>query len=203
VTGPLTVRGALAIALLALGGAVAAAVPLGRMLLGAVSAIAALSLAYSLRLKDTVLAGNVVVALLASTPVTIGAAATGRVGPSAIVAQVSVFLFMLGFEVIKTGCDVDGDGRAGLRTIATVHGVMPTASVAAAAVVGFFIAALALTAYAAVPIAYLAIIATTAVVPAVIALLRLLPASTPAQLRRAFVPMRWAWFGGVASLMLV
>ncbi len=85
----------------------------------------ALTAAYALALKRTVLIGNATVALLnASIPVFGGLAAGGVSAVVWAVAGMS-FLYTLAQEVLYTVDDVDGDARAGIVTTAVYFGVEP------------------------------------------------------------------------------
>jgi geranylgeranylglycerol-phosphate geranylgeranyltransferase len=182
------------------GMAIAAA--LGPWFLAVAAAIAAASVAYSVRWKSTVLRGNAVVALLASTTIAFGAAANGQFGTAALAAQAAAFAFLFAFEVVKTGVDVDGDRTGGVRTIATVHGLVVTARIAVASLLAYVI-----TAGVAAPLAehrslYLVLVAVGTgplVVTAILRLVRETP--TPASLRLALSALRFAWPGGALALL--
>ncbi|MFI0776255.1 UbiA family prenyltransferase [Streptomyces sp. NPDC021212] len=74
--------------------------------------------AYSYLVKGRLVAlSNVVVALVASSSVLFGASAVGVVGLEVSFAYLSVFLFMLSYDLLKTIIDLDGDAQAGLRTL--------------------------------------------------------------------------------------
>jgi len=201
VSGALTVRTARALAAVLAVVGIASSVPLGPGFVAVAVAIAALASAYSLIWKNTVLWGNAVVALLASTTISFGAAANGRFGPLALGAQATVFAFMVMFEVVKTGADVDGDRAAGLRTIATVTGMPATARVAAGTAVAYVALATMLVGWADRPLVYAVLMGAAAVTFVVVAALRLLTsAASPASMRSALAPLRVAWFGGAAAL---
>jgi geranylgeranylglycerol-phosphate geranylgeranyltransferase len=98
--------------------ALALAATLGAALAGLAAVLAALALAYSYRLKDSVLVGNATVALLAASTIVYGALAAGGPTPAVAVASGLTFLYMLAFEVLKCIQDWEGDAAAGLRTVA-------------------------------------------------------------------------------------
>ncbi len=85
----------------------------------------ALTAAYALALKRTVLIGNATVALLNASILVFGGLAAG--GVSAVVWAVAgmSFLYTLAQEVLYTVDDVDGDARAGIVTTAVYFGVEP------------------------------------------------------------------------------
>jgi 4-hydroxybenzoate polyprenyltransferase len=164
--------------------------------------IATLSLAYSVRLKATVLWGSAVVALLASSPISFGAATNGELGRLPLAAQATALAFMFTFEVVKTGVDVDGDRAAGVRTIATAHGLVVTARVAVAWSVACALAAVMTALVAEHPATYVVLMIAGVAPFLVLAIIRLLAgAPTPPSLRRALAPLRIAWFGGAAALL--
>jgi 4-hydroxybenzoate polyprenyltransferase len=81
--------------------------------------VAALSAAYSVWLKSTVLFGNVVVAALAASPLLFPAVAGNSLNAPLLVGFCQTFVFLVGFEALKTLRDVRGDRAHGLRTLAT------------------------------------------------------------------------------------
>lgn len=93
---------------------------------------------YSVRLKSTVLWGNLLVAFLAALAFPFGALAGGALGRSWIPAGFAL-LFHLGREIVKDVEDVGGDRARGVRTLALAVGA-PRARWAAAGVYGLLIA---------------------------------------------------------------
>ena len=94
---------------------------------------------YSVRLKSTVLWGNILVAFLAALAFPFGALAGGALGRSWIPAGFAL-LFHLGREIVKDVEDLEGDRARGVRTLALAVG-SPRARWAAACVYGLLIAA--------------------------------------------------------------
>lgn len=76
---------------------------------------------YSLKLKSTVLFGNLTVALISALTAIFGGVAAGNVAPTLWLALIAG-CGILGREVLKTLADYDGDLRQRCRTIATVWG---------------------------------------------------------------------------------
>jgi geranylgeranylglycerol-phosphate geranylgeranyltransferase len=76
---------------------------------------------YSLRLKSTVILGNLTVAVLTGMTVILGGEASGNIQPTIWLAVIIV-ITIFGREVLKTIADYDGDLRHQVRTIATVWG---------------------------------------------------------------------------------
>lgn len=93
------------------------------------SALLFLAFAYSYRLKDTILVGNLVVAVVSCGTLLFGALVCGGMPLRSWVAAGTVLLFVVGYEIVKTLQDRDADSKAGLRTLATVF--EPGTSVAA------------------------------------------------------------------------
>ena len=161
-----------------------------------------LAFAYSYRLKNTVLLGNFVVASVCGSTLLFGSLAFTIVTSASSAAAGIILTFVVGYEIVKTLQDQVPDRAAGLRTLATVHGV--EASVAA------FGGASAITAVTALglglstssrPWVYLAL-----VVPALIGplcwcayTLRSSPDVSRASARSLLV-MRLAWLPGLLSL---
>jgi geranylgeranylglycerol-phosphate geranylgeranyltransferase len=76
---------------------------------------------YSMKLKSTVLLGNMTVALISSLSPIFGGVAAGRVQPTLWLALIAG-CGILGREVLKTLADYEGDLRQRCRTVATVWG---------------------------------------------------------------------------------
>jgi len=81
-------------------------------------------MAYNARLKRTGPLGNVVVALDTALPFLFGAAvASGaRIPPLAYLFTLTAFFAVLGREILKGIVDLEGDRRAGIRTVAVTRG---------------------------------------------------------------------------------
>jgi len=71
---------------------------------------------YSYRLKNTVLLGNVTVALISAMAFVYGGAAVGRI-QTAVIIGVFAFLFHLAREIIKDVEDMEGDRTQGVVTL--------------------------------------------------------------------------------------
>mgnify|MGYP000262275068 CR=1 FL=1 len=99
----------------------AVALPLGlRAFCLALLAVGLLVL-YDLRLKRLPLVGNVAVASLGGLAFLYGGLVVGK-AEGAVVPAVLAFLFHLGRELVKDAEDVEGDRKAGARTLAAVYG---------------------------------------------------------------------------------
>lgn len=101
-----------------------------------------LALAYNHWGKRTGLPGNAMVAFIVAFPILFGSIVSlGGLNPAGLVYAGIVFLAALGREVAKGIVDVEGDRRAGVRTVAVVRGPRAAARLA----VGFYTAAVALS----------------------------------------------------------
>ncbi len=89
-------------------------------LLAVFAIIVTLGLCYSLGPKGIVLLGNLMVAVLAASPIAVGAIIVGRIDVVTWSATAIVATFTLLYEVMKDLRDAEADAAAGLRTIATV-----------------------------------------------------------------------------------
>lgn len=98
-----------------------------------------LLIAYSYRLKRTVLWGNLTVSTVTGAAFLYGGLAVGRVRAALIPAGFS-FLFHLGREILKDVEDLEGDRRARAVTLPVVHGIR-AAQWAVTAVFGLLIVA--------------------------------------------------------------
>jgi geranylgeranylglycerol-phosphate geranylgeranyltransferase len=76
---------------------------------------------YSIRLKSTVLLGNITVAFVSAMSAVFGGVAAGNPYPSLWLAAV-IFVGITGREVLKTLADYEGDSSEDVRTISTVYG---------------------------------------------------------------------------------
>jgi len=129
-SGDLTVGEARSVAIVLVVTALAAAFAAGAGAAVLVSACLLLGWLYSAHLKDSVLIGNLVVAVVSSCAFAVGAVALGAYGRSVLIGQSLVLLFILGGELFKTTLDEPGDASLQLRTIATSHGIRLVAVVA-------------------------------------------------------------------------
>lgn len=84
----------------------------------------ALLYVYSLWLKSTVLVGNITVATISALSPVFGGVAAGRVGPSLWIAA-TIWVAILGREILKTLADYEGDLLNQCHTIATAWGRRP------------------------------------------------------------------------------
>jgi geranylgeranylglycerol-phosphate geranylgeranyltransferase len=169
------------------------------------SALLFLAFAYSYRLKDTVLIGNLVVALVCAGTLLFGAVVSGGVSLGSCVAAGSVLLFVVGYEIVKTLQDREADSEAGLRTLATVF--EPGVSVAAYTAVAAVLCAAVVGVGAQVssqPSPYIACAAPFLIAPvcSCACILWSLPDRDKSTARSLLI-LRLAWFPGLLSLALL
>lgn len=113
---------------------------LGPVALAVAVVVAIASAAYALRLKDSVLVGNLTVAMLSAATVPFGAAAMAPgegVPGAALRGGLLIFGYMVAYEVLKCLQDVESDAAAGIRTIATSWGPGAARATATTALVAF------------------------------------------------------------------
>jgi geranylgeranylglycerol-phosphate geranylgeranyltransferase len=199
-SGRLSVRTAKWLATGLAAGALVPAAPLGPGFALWMLLLLALAAAYSLRLKNSVLAGNVVVAACAASPIPFGAAAVGDAPAAVWVATGLAFGFMLSYETLKTLVDVDGDTAGGLRTFATRVGPRASRRLFRALIVALTALALAAVAVSPTPAAYVVAVAATFVAPSWSAMALLGTKTGPGPLRTPVLLMRVAWFLGIFAL---
>jgi 4-hydroxybenzoate polyprenyltransferase len=183
--------------------AVVVTVPLGPLPTSAIAALLAASLVYSVRLKNTVLLGNLVVAACASSPVPYGAGVIGRVGPAVWAATVLALEFMLSYEVLKTMADRTGDAAAGLRTVATATRTRTPRLVFLGLAATLTATAVLATAASSHPTRYLVVALPVLVVPTWYVASRLRDAVDDELLAELMRVMRRAWLVGVLALWMI
>ncbi len=102
---------------------------------GVVVLAIALLMLYNCRLKQTILAGNALVALLGSLTFITGGLAADFEGawrlPGPLIPAVFAFLFHLVREIVKDVEDIVGDSHRGVVTLPQITGVRPALTVAA------------------------------------------------------------------------
>lgn len=116
------------------------AIPLGPWGIALVASWVCLTALYSARLKAVPVAGNAVVSIVAASPFILGGLSQSSVAP-AVVPTGLAFLVHLAREAVKDAEDVEGDGRAGFRTLAVVRGPAAALGMARAAIVLAMLAA--------------------------------------------------------------
>lgn len=194
-----TVAGALGSA------AVAASVELGVPTTVATCALLALSVLYSYRLKDTVLLGNLTVAVVcASTLLTGAVAGGGELTRPVWLATAAILLFMLAYEIVKTVQDADADAAAGLTTVATVHGPAASVRVYTLAAGALAVVTLGGAAASSRPASCIVAVLACVVAPVGSCLVLLVRAGASGRpVARCLVVLRLAWLPALTSLLLL
>jgi geranylgeranylglycerol-phosphate geranylgeranyltransferase len=187
---------------LAVSAAVCSA-PLGSSILLFMIVLLALAAGYSFYFKNTVLLGNCVVALCASSPILFGAAVVGVFHSAVFAATALAFTFMLTYETLKTIADRDSDAAAGLRTFATAMGIRASINLLRTLIAILTVAACCASVASSTPVAYLAVVVTTFVLPAWSTVVILGSYATERSMRIGVFLMRIVWFLGIGSLWLL
>jgi 4-hydroxybenzoate polyprenyltransferase len=158
---------------------------------------------YSFALKGTVLWGNACMALLIAAIPLYGGLAGGGVTPLIWVVAGLMWLFDFSHEILKTTADWAGDGRAGLRTVATVLGV-------AGAVRVFQLSGLLFIGVALLPwlaglagAAYLLALLPCAILPTVAVIVMLARSHDDATISAALKIMRYMWISNLLPILLM
>lgn len=201
--GRLTTRAAWAIAGATGLAAVMLAAPLGRYAVPWVAILLTVAFLYSYRAKNTVLLGNCIVAMCASSPVLFGALIAGRLAALAWIGAALSFIFMLAYETLKTIADLDMDAASGIRTFASTAGLRPAVLLLRGIVTVLTAAAAAAAVACPHPVLYLLALLITFALPAwsAIGVLGLSP--DVKAIRGAVLLMRLAWFLGIIALWLL
>ena len=192
-----TLAGSLAVAGLAVGATLG---PLPA--LWAAGAVA-LSAAYSMRLKSTLLLGNATVALLVAGVLVFGALVAGRVMPAVLVAAAIAFSYIVAQEVLFNLEDLDEDGAAGLRTTATRLGRGRTAHLVRVLLLVFVAVALAPWLAGTAPASYAAALMVLSLSPAALLWCWLRPPADSGAVARAARWSRVLWLTSFLPLGLL
>jgi geranylgeranylglycerol-phosphate geranylgeranyltransferase len=161
-----------------------------------------LAAVYSYALKSTILVGNACMGLLIGAIPLYGSLSTGRIPLEVWVVAGLMWLFDWSHEILKTTADWQGDGAAGLRTVATAFGVGNAVRI-------FQLVALFFLAVAMLPLwlglggwPYVAALLPCAILPtlAVVIMLRDVSDKT---ITRALRVMRWMWISNLVPILLL
>jgi geranylgeranylglycerol-phosphate geranylgeranyltransferase len=201
--GRLTARGAWAISAAAGLAAVILAAPLGEYAVPWVLALLTVAFLYSYRAKNTMLLGNIIVALCASSPVLFGALVVGRLVALVWIGAGISFTFMLAYETLKTIADLETDAASGIRTFAARVGLRPAVLLLRGLITLLTVVAAAAAAVCPHPAVYLLALLVTFALPAWSAIVMLGRSPRGKQIRGAVFLMRLAWFLGIVALLLL
>jgi geranylgeranylglycerol-phosphate geranylgeranyltransferase len=202
-SGRVSIRDASVLAVVLALAAVAAALPLGAAATMWMIGLLVLAACYSIRFKNTVLLGNAVVALCASSPIVFGALVAGGADALVWTAAALSFTFMLTYETLKTIVDRDSDAAGGIRTFATWAGSRAAVYLFRFLIVLLTSAACVASIASSRPVFCLAAVIAAFVLPAwgATAVLGGSPGERP--MRVSVFLMRIAWFLGVIPLWLL
>jgi 4-hydroxybenzoate polyprenyltransferase len=201
--GRLAVSSALAISCTAAVASVVSAEPLGNYAVLWAIILLALAFLYSYRVKNTVLLGNAVVGLCASSPILFGALIAGWAGYLAWMGAGLSFTFMLAYETLKTIADRDADKAGGIRTFATETGVRAAVLLLRSLITLLTVVAAVASAASPHPVIYLVAVLVTFVFPAWSAMTVLGSSPGRREISASVFLMRSAWFLGIIALWLL
>lgn len=158
-------------------------------------------LLYCVRLRSTVVLGNLLVAVLAGSPIVYGAyVAAHRVSERALIATVVLVTFMAAFEVLKTFRDAAADRVAGYVTLATRYDPRYSLGLFTALVLTTGVACLLPLAVHAGP-AYFLVIGAGVIVPTLATTALLLRrGGDPATVLMVLRGMGYSWWPGLFAL---
>jgi geranylgeranylglycerol-phosphate geranylgeranyltransferase len=170
--------------------------------LAATSALLVPAIGYSFWVKGKVpLGSNLLVAVVSAAPVLVGGLAVRAASRSSVLAWSSILLLVVGYDVLKTASDVDGDRRGGMRTLATEYG--PVAAIVVAHVAtGLGLALVVVGALSAgAPLISVPLVAVVIVAPVLLLLrdLRTEPRRLVETLRRMWL----LWFPCLAAMFVL
>jgi geranylgeranylglycerol-phosphate geranylgeranyltransferase len=163
----------------------------------------ALTTAYALALKRTVLIGNATVALLNSSILVFGALAAGGVSGAVWAVAGMSFLYTLAQEVLYTVDDVDGDARAGIVTTAVYFGVEPALRLFRGLIVLALLCAAAPAWFAGARPLYVAALLVCVALPVILYILPRTWRYEPRTVHRACAAVKAVRVAGLAPLILL
>ena len=194
-------RAALTLALVLAGLALALSLGLA-MTLFALGTIAVAAI-YSYMLKSTVLAGNACMGMLIGAIPLYGGLSTGAVPPQVWVVAGLMWLFDFSHEILKTTADWEGDGAAGLHTVATAFGVRGAVRIFQAAAFIFLLVAMLPIWLGLGGLPYLVALVPCAILPTLAAAGMLGHSQSDAIIARALRVMRLMWITNLVPILLL
>jgi geranylgeranylglycerol-phosphate geranylgeranyltransferase len=156
---------------------------------------------YSFALKNTVLVGNAVIALLNASILGYGGLVAGRETRAIWLAMALVFLFTLAQETLYMMRDAPGDAQTGMRTVATWLGIRKTTVLFRLFIGVFTIATLAMgiTRFAPRAFLYAVIICTLLPLGSIVLYLGHEPGRP--KIERALLALNITWFVSVIPIV--
>lgn len=201
--GEWTRRQALWIALATALCALALATALPPVLLAIAVGNLILATAYALRLKRTVLLGNVTIALLNSSILIYGALAGGALTALVWAAATMSLLYTLAQEVLYTVDDYAGDAAAGITTTAIAFGIRPSLTLCQILMLLALLAALAPLWLVGVSPRYLLALLGCTVAPLALYVRPLVVDGSPEAIRRACAAVKLIRVSSLLPLILL
>lgn len=178
------------------------ALPLGLVPAGVALVNLLVCAAYSAWLKNTVLIGNAAMALLNATIMLYGSLALGTPPRTAWLATGLFVLFFFGYEILKTAADSEGDGRAGLHTVATRLGTRRAVQLFQLVAALFNLAAVTLWACGLAPSAFLIAFLLCCTLPTLATALTTRSAA-PDRIEQGLGLIKLVWLSGWLPIMLL
>ena len=202
-SGRISVKSARRLAALLGTTSLSVAATLGVRPLAVAGTFLGLSAAYCVRLKNTVLVGNGLVALLSASTCVYGAAATkGSVAQSALAGS-AVLPFLFAFEILKCVEDREADARSGLQTVATVWGEERSLSLCRSILGGLALGLTSAAVLQIVPARYTIAVLATSVLPSLLAVATLDPEASATAAQHRVWTMKVAWLTGLSSMLFL
>jgi geranylgeranylglycerol-phosphate geranylgeranyltransferase len=167
------------------------------------TALVVLSALYSYSLKNTVLLGNGLVALLDASIIVYGGLVIDSLTRAIWLASLMLFLHVFAHEILYTLRDRAGDALAHLRTTATYLGTATSIKLFRIVVLAFVTAALVPWLARLAPDLYLYTIVVCAILPTITAAVILRAGTAEDNLRRATWVMKSVWFFSILPIILL
>jgi geranylgeranylglycerol-phosphate geranylgeranyltransferase len=162
----------------------------------------ALGSAYSYRLKNTILAGNATIAVLDASIIVFGALSVHGLSRPILVLGAIIALYTWAEEILFTAKDVEGDRRAGLKTVATVWGIRGSLRTYLVVIVAFLIVAPVPWVAGMASLRYLVAIVLCTMIPVAIIAWRVTTHPTAGSVQRGAEWMKLIWLLSVVPILL-
>lgn len=202
-SGRISVKSARSLAGLLGTTSLSVAATLGLRPLAIASAFLGLSAAYCVRLKNSVLVGNGLVALLSASTCVYGAAVTKGSMAQSVFAGCSIFPFFFAFEILKCIEDREADARSGVKTVATVWGQERSLSLCRSILGGLALGLTSAAMLRIVPVRYTIAVLATSVLPSLFAVATLDPRAGSTVAQHRVWTMKVAWLTGLSSMLFL
>jgi 4-hydroxybenzoate polyprenyltransferase len=167
------------------------------------TALVVLSALYSYYLKNTVLLGNGLVALLDASIIVYGGLVIDSLTQAIWLASLMLFLHVFAHEILYTLRDRAGDALAHLKTTATYLGTATSIRLFRIVVMVFVVVALVPWFASLGPDLYLYTIVICTILPTIIAVVMVRASTAEDNLRRATWVMKSVWFFSILPIALL